>query len=156
MKFIFAAVLCSLLAACALQPAASQEKFEAAPSSIDARLDAASIEEYIIALPLYAYHEGTAEQFEEQVRLARVEKKENRGKGSDYLFVGGDGARSSIGVSLDRKRRLLTIRSYDWEPGFPDTMETMRRVPGGWMRGPSVVVKTAEQKAAEEVGAADG
>ncbi|GAA5123761.1 hypothetical protein JIN84_11780 [Luteolibacter yonseiensis] len=148
MKILVVAVLCSILGGCAPALVVNQEKFEAAPSSIDSRLDSASIEDYIIALPLH--HEGGVEQFEEQVRLARVEKAENLGKGPDYLFVGGDGVSPARGFGLDRRKRLLTIRSYEWEPGFPDTMETMRRVPGGWMRGPSIVVKTAEQKAAEE------
>jgi hypothetical protein len=154
MKLIFAAVVGSLLVGCAHGPGATREKFEAAPSSIDARLDTAPIEDYIIALPLH--REGGVEQFEEQVRGSRVEKKENRGMGADYLFVGGDGSSAAMAFSLDRGKRLMTIRKYEWEHGWPDTMETMRRVPGGWMRGPIVVVKTAEQKAAEESTASDG
>ena len=149
MKTIFAAILCSVLGACAPTPATNQEKFEAAPSSIDRRLDTASIEDYIIALPPFGYHEESIEQFVEHVRRVRTSEDQNRGKGPDYLFVNGDGCWPSKDFVLNRSERLLTICVFDWEPGMPDTRHTMRRVPGGWMRGPSVVIKTGAQKAAE-------
>jgi hypothetical protein len=146
MKIICAVVLCSLLGGCAPAPIADPGKFEAAPSSIDARLDTASIEDYIIALPPFAYHEESVEQFVEQVRRSRAGESENRGMGADYLFVNGDGSSPAKGFILSRAERMLTIRSYEWEPGRPDTTETMKRVPGGWMRGKSVIVKAPERK----------
>lgn len=156
MKTIFAAILCSVLGACAPTPSTNQEKFEAVPGSIDRRLDTASIEDYIIALPPFAYHEESVEQFAEHVRRSRAEQVENRGKGADYLYVNGDGTWPSKEFVLNRSRRMLTIRIINWEPGFPDTVETMRRVPGGWMRGLRVVMKTGAQKSAGKNETSDG
>jgi hypothetical protein len=137
-KWILCALLAPLLAGCVAAPDGGGERFEAAPSSIDARLDTATIEEYIIALPAFAYHEESVEQFAEHVRRARTEESKNRGKGSDELFVGGDGCWPPKNFVLDRGRRTLTIRIFQWEPGMKDSTETMRRVLGGWMRGPHV------------------
>lgn len=145
MKFRLGTLLVPLLAGCVLAPSATKEKFEAAPSSIDERIETASIEDYIIALPPFAYHEESVNQFVDQVRRAREESKQNRGNGADYLFVSGDGCWPSKDFVLDRDRRTLKVRVYNWEPGMKDYTETMRRVPGGWMRGPHVEIKTAVQ-----------
>jgi len=145
MKFKLGILLILLLAGCVLEPTVKEEEFVAAPSSIDERIDTASIEDYVIALPPFAYHEASVEQFAQQVRSARADGEENRGKRPDYLFVGGDGCWPSKDFVLDRERRSLKIRVYQWEPGMKDYTETMRRVPGGWMRGPRNEKKTAEQ-----------
>ena len=131
-----------LLASCVMNPPGEKEEFVAAPSLIDEGMETASIEDYIIALPPFAYHEASMEQFAQQVRDARLNEEENRDKGADYLFVGGDGCWPSKDFILDRERRTLRIRVYQWEPGMKDYAETMRRVDGGWMRGPRIEVKT--------------
>lgn len=138
MKWILCSLLLAFFSGCVAGPDGGGERFEAAPNSIDGRLDTATIEEYIIALPAFAYHEESVEQFAEHVGRARSEESKNRGKGSDELFVGGDGCWPSKNFVLDRGRRTLTIRIFQWEPGMKDYTETMRRVPGGWMRGPQV------------------
>ena len=145
MKFGLVTLFIPLLAGCVIAPSSKKEEFEAAPSSIDERIETASIEDYVVALPPFAYHEESVEQFVEQVRRARTEEKGNRGKGMDYLFVSGDGCWPSKDFVLNRDRRTLKIRVNNWEPGMTDYTETMRRVPGGWMRGPRIVIKTAEQ-----------
>lgn len=63
----------------------------------------------------------------------------------DFLFVRGDGSAPSKEFVLDRRLRVLTVRSMNWEPGMKDDTITMRRVPGGWMRSPRIGMKTAEQ-----------
>ena len=131
-----------LLTGCALSPIGRQERFIAAPSSIDDCLDTATIEDYVIALPPFAYHEESVDQFVDQVRRARTESKENLGKGPDYLFVGGDGCWGSKDFVLERAKRTLRIRVFEWGPEGIDYTETMRRVPGGWMRGPQVEIKS--------------
>lgn len=115
----------------------SPEVFIAVPSRIDTIIDVASIEDYIIALPKFAYHEETEKMFWQRVRTARKVYAENHGKGSDFLFVGGDGCWPAKDFTLDRRSKTLTIRIYEWEPGRDATItvHTMRRVPGGWMRG---------------------
>ena len=145
MKSILGFIFIPFLTSCFLTPSAKNEEFESAPSTIDERLESASIEDYVIALPPFAYHEGSVEQFEEQVRLARRREAENRGKGWDYLFVNGDGCWPSKDFVLNRRSRTLRVRIYNWEPGTTDYTETIRRVPGGWMRGPQVKIETAEQ-----------
>lgn len=137
-------LLMFLLSGCGFNPTMEKEEFVAAPSSIDERIETASIEEYVIALPPFAYHEASVEQFAQQVGSARVNEEQNRGKGADYLFVGGDGCWPSKDFILDRERRTLRIRVYQWEPGMKDYSETMRRVDGGWMRGPRIEVKTGQ------------
>ena len=144
MKYRLGILLILLLASCALDPSATKKQFEAAPSLIDERIETASIEDYVIALPPFAYHEASVDQFIEQVKSARADENENQGKGPDYLFVNGDGCWPSKDFVLDRERRTLRIRVFNWEPGMKDYTETMRRVPGGWIRGPQVEMKTAE------------
>ena len=134
----------SLCVSCAVGPAGKPEAFVAAPSAIDERMNDATIEDYIVALPAYAYHEEGVKQFEARVRQARTTEKKNEGKGQDYLFVACDGCWPSKDFKLDRATRELTIRIYQWEP-VPDYTETMRRVPGGWMRGPRIEIRSAEQ-----------
>jgi hypothetical protein len=145
MKFSLGTLLVPVLAGCVFAPSATKETFESAPSSIDERIETASIEDYIIALPPFAYHEESVNQFVDKVRRAREESKENRGKGANHLYVNGDGCWPAKDFVLDRDRRTLKVRVYNWEPGMTDYTETMRRVPGGWMRGPHVEIKTAEQ-----------
>jgi len=142
MRLSLAALPILLLTGCAIAPVGKQEWFVAAPSSIDDRLDTATTEDYVIALPPFAYHEESVDQFVNQVRQARTGSKENRGKGPDYLFVDGDGCWPSKDFVLDRAQRTLRIRVYNWEPGMSDYTETMRRVHGGWMHGPQVEIKS--------------
>jgi hypothetical protein len=149
MKILFSALFTATLVGCAIGPCAVQEEFVAMPSMIDERIETASIEDYVVALPPFAYHESSVEKFIEQVRTAREREAKNRGKGLDYLFVNGDGCWPSKDFVLDRDQRSLKARVYQWEPRMKDYTETMRRVPGGWMRGPHVEIKTAEQDASE-------
>jgi hypothetical protein len=130
-----AAIICTgILAGCTVMPSDQKETFVAAPSPI-ARVDqSATIEDYILALPPFEFHEETVEQFTERVRSARRNEKRNLDKDRDYLFVSGDGSAPSKIFILDRKRRVLTIQSMNWEPGMADDSMTMRRVFGRTQR----------------------
>lgn len=145
MKNIAAIIITALFAGCATVPGGKAEVFEAAPSRIDQRIDTASIEDYILALPPFAFHEETVAQFAERVRGARASEKENAGMDRDSLFVRGDGSAPSKKFVLDRSLRTLTITSMNWEPGMTHDIVAMRRVQGGWMRGPRIDIKSAEQ-----------
>ena len=128
-----------------MTPSDQNAIFVAAPSSIDQTIDTASIEDYILALPPFEFHEETVEQFAKRVRSARMSEKQNVGKSRDYLFVRSDGCAPSKVFLLDRARRTLTIRSLNWEPGVSDDLVTMRRVPGGWLCGPCVEIKRGDR-----------
>lgn len=118
------------------------ENFVAVANPIDQSIDGATIEDYILALPRFEFHEETVEQFAERVRNARMTEKQNHGRDRDSLFVKGDGTHPSKVFTLDRSQRTLTILSMNWEPGGTDDLITMRRIPGGWVRGPRVVSGT--------------
>jgi hypothetical protein len=146
MKLVPGILLVLFFAGCASSPRAPQEEFAAAPAGIDSRIDTASIEDYILALPPFAYHEESVEGFASQVRRARASERENAGRGPDSLFVRGDGTWPAKEFFLDRSRRLLAIRILHWEPGTADEYETMRRVPGGWMRGRGIGAMSSQVK----------
>ncbi len=131
-------------------PSDRNETFVAVASPIDRLIESETIEDYILALPPFEFHEETVEQFTERVRNARMTEKQNLGKDRDSLFVKGDGSAPSKLFILDRRRQMLTIRSMNWEPGAAEDSITMRRVPGGWMRGPRIEMKTAEQAVARQ------
>ena len=145
MKRLASIISTGILVGCAVKPSDRNETFEAAPSRVDQMIDFATIEDYILALPPFEFHEETVEQFAERVRSARMTEKQNLGKDRDYLFVRGDGSVPSKVFILDRSQRMLTIRSLNWEPGMSDDSVTMRRVLGGWQRGPRIEMKTGEQ-----------
>ncbi len=145
MKRLAAIIFTGLLAGCATMPSERNEIFVAAASPMDHTIDSATIEDYILALPPFEFHEETVEQFTERVRNARMTEKQNLGKDRDFLFVTGDGSAPSKVFILDRKRQMLTIRRMNWEPGMTEDSIKMRRIPGGWMRGPRIEMKTAEQ-----------
>lgn len=128
-----------------MTPSDRNETFVATSSPIDRTIESASIEDYILALPPFEFHEETVEQFADRVRSARKTEQQNYGKGGDYLFVRGDGSAPSKVFVLDRGQQMITIRSMNWEPGMTDDSMTMRRVPGGWLRGPRIEMKTGEQ-----------
>ena len=150
MKNICTALAILSLASCSTHPTSREndqsapitaitptpEIFVAVPSRIDKIIETASIEDYIIALPKFAYHEESENMFWQRVRTARKVYAENKDKGSNFLFVGNDGCWPSKDFILDRSTKTLTIRIYEWEPGRDGTItiHTMRRVPGGWMR----------------------
>ena len=140
---LVAIIVIGLFGGCSSMPGGSGA-FVAEPSPIDQRIDAASIEDYILALPPYAFHEESVEQFTERVRHARTTLKENVGKSSDYLFVGGDGSSPSKEFTLNRDARTLEIRNFNWEPGLQDDAVTWRRVSGGWLREPHTIMSDAE------------
>ncbi len=135
-RFALLTLLISFLAACAPSPYSNNDSFEATSSRIDSRIATATIEEYIIALPPFAYHEESARKLRDRVMRARADEKQNSGKGSDYLYVGGDGTWPAKEFTLDRDNRTLSIHVFSWEPGIDDYTETMERVPGGWIHGP--------------------
>jgi hypothetical protein len=143
-----AAFFAGLLAGCATVANDRNEVFVALTSPIDRSIDSATIEDYVLALPPFEFHEETVEQFTERVRNSRKTEKQNFGKNRDFLFVKGDGSAPSKVFILDRRRQILTIRSMNWEPGMAEDVITMRRVPDGWMRGPRIEMKTAEPAAA--------
>lgn len=147
--FALVALFIPLLAACSSFPDMDSNPFEAAPSPIDAQLSTATIEEYIIALPPFAYHEESVRQFKDRVMRARAEEIQNSGKGSDFLYVGGDGTWPAKEFILDRENRTLGIRVSSWEPGVNAYTETMERVPGGWTRGPRIEQKDQDSDVRE-------
>jgi hypothetical protein len=150
MNRLAAIIFTGLLAGCATIPSDRNETFVAVASPIDQSIDSATIEDYILALPPFEFHEETVQQFTERVRNARKTESQNSGKDLDFLFVKGDGSAPSKVFNLDRRRHMLTIRSMNWEPGMAEDSITMRRVPGGWMRGPRIEMKTAEQAVAHQ------
>jgi hypothetical protein len=144
MKIILSVFLTMIAVGCAFAPDTAKEEFVAAPGAIDERIESASIEDYIIALPSFAYHEESVSQFSTRVRNARNLEKRNKGKDANYLFVPGDGSWPSKAFYLDPDSGTLTIRIFNWEPLVKDYTETMRRVPGGWMRGPGIEIRDAK------------
>ena len=154
MKRLTAIIFAGLLAGCATLPSDREETFVAVVNPIDQSIGSTAIEDYILALPPFEFHEETIEQFAERVRNARKTEGQNFGKSRDFLFVKGDGSAPSKVFILDRRRRMLTIRSMNWEPGRTEDTITMRRVPGGWMRGPRIEMKTREPAVAPNRSAA--
>src|SRR5437870_12235146 len=75
-------------AGCVARQAAESRTFEAAPSPIDYHRDV-SIEEYILALPPYSFHEESVHDFAARVRSARM-LPQNKGKSRNYLYCPGD------------------------------------------------------------------
>ena len=92
-------------------------------------------------LPPFEFYEETVDAFADWVRSARKTETRNAGRDLDSLFVRSDGSAPSKDFSLDRGDRLLTIQIMNWEPGMSDQSMTMRRVPGGWLRGPRAEMK---------------
>jgi hypothetical protein len=144
MKQLALIIFTGILAGCSVVPGDQKKSFMAAPSPLDRMIDSATIEDFILALPPFEFHEETVGQFSERVRSARTTEKQNLGKDRDYLFVRGDGSAPSKIFILEREQRMLTIRSMNWEPGMTDNSVTMRRVSGGWLRGPRIELKTGE------------
>lgn len=145
MKLLIAIIVTGLLGGCSPMPSVQRAAFVAAPGSIDQRIKTASIEDYILALPPYAFHEESIEQFTERVRQARASEKRNHGKSRQYLFVGGDGSSPAKEFTLNRGARTLEIRSFNWEPGLQEGSETWRRVSGGWIQGSSIGMDLAKR-----------
>ena len=141
MKRFVGLIVAALIAGCATGPHRESAEFEAAPSPIDQHMDTASIEDYILALPPYGFHEESVAQFADRVRNARTAEKQNEGRGDEFLFVPGDGSWPSKEFALDRRHRMLTIRILNWEPGLTDEVVMVRRVPGGWMHTPRTETK---------------
>jgi len=116
------------------------DEFTKAPSDIDGRLDQASIEDYILALPANRFHEESVEQFAERVRSARS-LPENKNADAEHLFIPGDGAYPPRQFTLDRRTRTLGIedlRIHDFEelsdePPYDLKLQQLQRVPGGWI-----------------------
>lgn len=107
-------------------------RFIAAPGAIDRDPDPA-IEDYILALPPYAFHEESVAHFTARVRTARG-MPQNEGAAPDHLFCGGDGGWSARAFVLDRATRRLEIHVCGGpEPGAKPYTTVLRRVPGGWI-----------------------
>lgn len=136
MKTAVIGVLLLLFVGCSATQDQKKEVFQPLPSSLDSDVETASIEDYILALPPFANHEESVDSFASRVRRARTEEPKNEGKNLDYLFCGCDGTWPAKEFLLDRKTRTLKIRIFEWEADSKDYTETMRRVPGGWIRGP--------------------
>lgn len=130
---------------CTFNTVARTETFEVCPSLIDVNLDRATIEDYITALPPEGFHEAPVESFRSTVRDARTSEPKNFGKDRDSLFISGDGCWPSQDFTLDRNTKTLRIRVNAWEPEEAPYEITMRRVPGGWMRGARRELTNAEQ-----------
>jgi hypothetical protein len=121
-------------AACSTSESSKNASFVAAPNSIDQQR-APSIEDYILALPPYSFHEESVPAFAFRVRAARG-LPQNLGKSSDYLYCPGDGTWPPKEFTLERASRRLTIRVHAGvEPDAAPYTATMRRVRGGWIQG---------------------
>src|SRR4051812_45992684 len=128
----FTSVLAALwFTACVTHQPTEARSFEAAKSPIGQQRDP-SIEDYILALPPYAFHEGPVSSFAATVRRARA-LPQNQGKSRDYLYCPGDGTWPEKVFVLDRPSRRLTIQvGAGPEPEAAPYTTTMRRVRGGW------------------------
>jgi hypothetical protein len=140
MKKLAAIILTGLLVGCSTKPSSQSEIFTAAPSSIDQTIGSSTIEDYILALPPFEFHEDAVDQFRERVRGARATEARNRDRGRDSLFVDGGGSWPAKDFVLDRSSHTLRIHVYPGEGDSSPFELTMQRVPGGWRRGP--IIKT--------------
>ena len=120
-------------AACETHRPAARHSFVAAPSQIDHQR-APSIEDYILALPPYSFHEETVPSFAARVRSARS-LTENHGGSSDYLYCPGDGTWPTKEFTLERASQRLIIHVHEGPGPTAPYTTTMRRVSGGWIRG---------------------
>ena len=113
-----------------------KEQYVSSPAAIDSFLDRATVEDYIVALPPYSFHEAPSEWAIHHARTARYSHLKNTGRSKDSLYLSGDGCWPAQEFFLDRKTKTLVIRVYTYEPGEDPYEYKMRRVTGGWMRGP--------------------
>jgi hypothetical protein len=120
------------LSACATRLANELSASVAAPSAAHQQPDS-SIEDYILALPAYSFHEEDVASFTARVKGARA-LPQNKNKGSDYLYVPGDGCWPAKEIMLERSTQRLTIQFRDGRgPGAVPYTTTMRRVSSGWL-----------------------
>lgn len=138
MKRLIAIIVTGLIAGCATTPSGRNETFEAAPSPVDQTIHSATIEDYILALPPFAFHDESVEQFSEVVRKARSMDPRNNKRGRDSLLISGDGLWPTRDFTLDRSTNTLRIFVHEGEGPSAPYEATMRRVPGGWMRNISI------------------
>lgn len=133
MRVFIPLLLGFILVACAPRSQEGQGSFEAVRSSIDQQNDP-SIEDYILALPPYAFHEESLSSFARTVRSARA-LPQNYGKSRDYLFCPSDGKWPPREFTLERASQRLIIHVHKGaEADGPPYTTTMRRVRGGWIR----------------------
>jgi hypothetical protein len=107
--------------------------------------DLLSIEDYVSLLPV---QESIAPWFEKHVYGAREKYRENFGKNSDFLYIGGDGSRGLITFVLDRDQKLLYVTDINWESGREKLKHNylLYRVPNGWVQSDRVLTPTQLKK----------
>lgn len=103
------------------------------PDPIDRRIDSATIEDYILAVPPNELHEGSRAGFEQTVRSARALAR-NQSRPADELYVPGDGARGPYEFTLNRDSRTLGASFVGETEDAPPHVIQYQRMPGGWLR----------------------
>jgi len=132
MTKLVASLLPALLFACATPTDAPLVlHHEKSPSPIDRHIETATIEDYILAVPIHRLHEGDRKGFEAAVRNARS-LPENRGLPADELYLPGDGSMGPHKFILDRNSRTLEVRVIGTGEEFPASTSLYKRVRSGW------------------------
>jgi len=133
-KATYIALFFAALSSCAPTKADYSAHYLESPSPIDRNFDSATIEDYILAVPIYRLHEGTREGFEEAVRTARL-LPQNQGKPANELYLPGDGSMGPHEFSLNRESRTLTAKVIGdrADEVSPSSTDSYQRVPGGWL-----------------------
>ena len=133
MKTLLLALGLFIPASCASHRHADRQEFIATPGPIEQLRDP-SVEDYVLALPAYSFHEEIVPLFTERVRTART-LPENQNRSRDSLYLPGDGCWPAKEFTLDRPSRTLTIFVHGGSLAeeVPYTT-TMRRVENGWIR----------------------
>jgi len=124
-----AVFLCTILAGCGLNPAhEGGARLEVAAAARS--LKNTPIEECILELPPFRYHEEKREEFVARVRSARA-LTQNDGRSRDYLFVPGDGTSGDKEFSLDRGAGILVVK-IGAADGASGGIDTWKKEPHGW------------------------
>ncbi|QJE96812.1 hypothetical protein [Luteolibacter luteus] len=127
----FSAV-CFLFISCASTEAPLTYHYMKSPDPIDRRIDSATIEDYILAVPPHELHEGSRAGFEQTVRSARALPR-NQIRPADELYVPGDGAMGPYEFTLHRDSRTLDARFVGETDDAPPHVIQYQRMPGGWL-----------------------
>ena len=132
MNALFVALILVSIAGCTPHSDRPPKKRALTPSAIDHHIDAATIEDHILALPAFAFHEESTGDFRKRIRGARS-LPQNKGRSLDSLYCPGDGTWPAKEFIWDRQKRTLTInvQSDGIDPGYTVIMQ---RGPGEWIR----------------------
>lgn len=131
MKALLLPALCCLLFSCASTEKPQDPGYLKSPHPIDRKIESATIEDYILAVPAYTFHEGDRAGFEKTVRNARA-LPQNQGRPADELYVPGDGSAGPYEFVLDRGSHALNARYVGRNAETPPHTIRYQRIPGGW------------------------